>query len=149
MVEPSARKRRSRHGHERDGVDSREQASVSFGRRSLSMLGSVQHELGNRLGEAPLARIFVRSDDARHRALENRCRKRSPQSLTRRRAGMQTGRRIGHRKGAIARAFRAEHIAEWRAAARAGMHRIDRSYARDAIVAYESTGTLASGTARR
>ena len=42
---------------------------------------------------------------------------------------MQTGRRIGHRKGAIARAFRAEHIAEWRAAARAGMHRIDRRYA--------------------
>lgn len=62
---------------------------------------------------------------------------------------MQTGRRIGHRKGAIARAFRAEHIAEWRAAARAGMHRIDRSYARDAIVAYESPGALASGAARR
>ena len=113
------------------------------------MLGSVQHELGDGLGEAPLACIFVRSDDARHRTLEYRCRKRSPQRLTRRRAGMQTGRRVGYRKGAIARAFRAEHIAEWRAAARAGMHRIDRSYACDAIVAYESTGTLASGTARR
>lgn len=62
---------------------------------------------------------------------------------------MQTGRRIGHRKGAIARAFRAEHIAEWRAAARAGMHRIDRRYARDAIVAYENPGALASGAARR
>ena len=113
------------------------------------MLGSIQHELGDGLGETPLARIFVRSDDAWHRALENRCRKRSPQRLTRRRAGMQTGRRVGCREGAIARAFRAEHIAEWRAAARACMHRIDRRYARDAIVAYEGTGALASGTARR